>query len=316
MNGYDALTKESGLVDFCDRTQIEFSGEDRSAFLHNLCTNDINNLNSGDGCEVFITTVRGKVLAHGIVFCTPTSLILETAAGQGDLLMAHFDRYLINEDVQLYDRSSEWCEYLLSGPQAEQVLAELYVAEIPATQGAHQAVQVDRVDGWIRRVPWLSASTFLIGTARLDAETLWGCLLKAGAHECDLDSFHVVRLETGYPWFPVDIGEANLPQEVARDEEAISFQKGCYLGQETVARLDALGHVNQILTLIQLAGSVVPSEGTEIVSDGQAVGRVTSATFSPRLQAPIALTVLRCSALRQALNVGEITASVVALPVN
>ncbi len=316
MNGYDALTKEAGWVDFFGRTQIEFTGEDRSAFLHNLCTNDIKKLKSGEGCELFITTVRGKILAHGTVFCTPSSLIFETAAGQGELLMSHFDRYLINEDVQLHDRSSEWCEYLLSGPNAEQVLASLGVPAIPTVEGAHQRLQVAGFKGWIRRVAWLSESSFLVGTACLHAETLRNCLLNAGGHECSLDSFHVARLEAGYPWFPIDFGEANLPQEVARDDQAISFEKGCYLGQETVARLDAMGHVNKILTLIQMADSVLPAEGSEIMSHGQSVGRITSVAFSPQLQAPIALTVLRCSALQQALHVGETTASVLSLPLN
>lgn len=124
----------------------------------------------------------------------------------------------------------------------------------------------------------------------------------------------MARLETGFPWFPVDVNEDNLPQEVARDEQAISFNKGCYLGQETVARLDAMGHVNRMLTGIKIDDASLPVVGAEITSDGQVVGKITSVTYSPRLQTPIALTVLRCSALKSPLQVSGSSASVVPLP--
>lgn len=314
IRGYKALTEKCGFVDFCARTQIEFTGDDRVTFLHNLCTNDIKLLQAGDGCEAYVTSVRGKIIAHAFVFCTPSSLVLETASGQGDSLMAHFDRYLITEDVQLHDRTCEWCEYLLSGPQAMTVLAALGVSDAPLSQQSHCTIHVGKVEAWLRRVPILSAPTFLIGAAVADSDVLKQAFQSADAVECNLESFHMARLETGFPWFPVDVNEDNLPQEVARDEQAISFNKGCYLGQETVARLDAMGHVNRMLTGIKIDDASLPVVGAEITSDGQVVGKITSVTYSPRLQTPIALTVLRCSALKSPLQVSGSSASVVPLP--
>jgi folate-binding protein YgfZ len=95
------------------------------------------------------------------------------------------------------------------------------------------------------------------------------------------------------PSYGVDFNEENLPQEVGRDSEAISFTKGCYLGQETVARIDALGHVNQRLASVRFFGTDVPAVGTELTRGGRIVGSVTSAAISPKLGAPIALAMVR-----------------------
>jgi folate-binding protein YgfZ len=106
-------------------------------------------------------------------------------------------------------------------------------------------------------------------------------------------TFHALRIEAGTPLFGVDFDDRNFPQEVGRNEQAISFTKGCYLGQETVARIDALGHVNQQLTGVRFAGNRVPEPGSELMHAGKIAGHVTSATLSPQLQAPLALAMLR-----------------------
>jgi folate-binding protein YgfZ len=116
-------------------------------------------------------------------------------------------------------------------------------------------------------------------------------------------------LEAGWPWYGVDITEDNLPQEVNRNEQAISFTKGCYLGQETVARIDALGHVNRRLAGLRFDADDLPRPGLELRIDGKGVGTVTSAAWSPRWDRPIALALLRqkpsAVGTRLASDVGE-----------
>ena len=107
------------------------------------------------------------------------------------------------------------------------------------------------------------------------------------------EAFAAARIEAGFPLFGVDFNEENLPQEVGRDVQAISFTKGCYLGQETVARIDALGHVNQRLVGVRFVGSDMPAGGLELTRDGRIVGSVTSAAFSPKFGLPIALAMVR-----------------------
>jgi folate-binding protein YgfZ len=103
----------------------------------------------------------------------------------------------------------------------------------------------------------------------------------------------MARLEAGFPWYGQDISEENLAPEVGRDPQAISYVKGCYLGQETIARIDALGHVNRMLVGVGFETADAPSPGTELFCDGKGVGRVTSAAFSPKLQAALALAYVR-----------------------
>ena len=115
-----------------------------------------------------------------------------------------------------------------------------------------------------------------------------------GLAELDLESFEVLRIEAGTPVFGREVTERNLPQEIARDKQAINFVKGCYLGQETVARIDALGHVNQLLRGLLLDSSASPpAPGTVIEAEGKRVGFVTSSAVSPGWHAPIALAMIR-----------------------
>ena len=138
----------------------------------------------------------------------------------------------------------------------------------------------------------------MLACAREDVSPLVAALGNAGAIAADSAAFEAARLEAGTPLFDRDISDKNLPQEVDRDAQAISFTKGCYLGQETVARIDALGHVNRVLLGVRFDTTGVPSAGTEIfaadgANQGAAIGAVTSAAYSPRLQAALALAYLR-----------------------
>ena len=119
--------------------------------------------------------------------------------------------------------------------------------------------------------------------------------------------WHAIRVEAAWPLWGVDFDGSNLAQEVGRDATAISFRKGCYLGQETVARIDALGHVNKKLIQVRFSGGDAPAVGAELSADGQTVGRVTSAAWSPRRQSPVALAMVKRGANETGLliNCGE-----------
>jgi folate-binding protein YgfZ len=134
----------------------------------------------------------------------------------------------------------------------------------------------------------------LLLSGESDAVTsLAGSLRKAGVAEIESTVYEQVRIESGWPEFGRDISRQNLPQEIDRDSRAISFEKGCYLGQETVARIDAFGHVNQKLVGLKFSTPDVPAAGTELIRDGKTVGTVTSAVFSPRLSAALAMGYVR-----------------------
>jgi tRNA-modifying protein YgfZ len=297
MNEYSALTQGAGLVDLSTRTQIEITGADRAKFLHNFCTNAVRDLPVGQACEAFVLNTKGHIVGHVFAFVCPQSIVLETVPDQAEKLIAHFDRYLIREDVQLADRSQSWSDWLLAGPQSESPLTRLGV-QPPSQRLAHTAAEIDACQVWIRNVDLVCTNGFLLACPRAVSSKIQSVLLSAGAMPCSAETFQTVRIEAGTPLFGQDFTEENLPQEIDRNRQAISFTKGCYLGQETVARIDALGHVNRLLRGVKFSGQEVPPPGTKLFvgeekSEAKAAGQVTSSCWSLKLDAPLALAMIR-----------------------
>lgn len=290
---YLAVRSTWASLDLGQRTQLELRGADRQAFLHNLCTNHIKRLAPGEGCEAFVTNVQGKVLGHILVFSGNDSLIVDTVPGQADTLLAHLERYHIREKVELIDRSDEWAELLVVGPQAKSRLEERLGETLSDRPGTHARREWDGLSGWVRTTDLAGPASFLICVRRQELEALRTRLAEAGAVACSQETWETIRLETGTPCYGTDISLDNLPQEVNRNEQAINFNKGCYLGQETVARLDALGHVNRLLVGLKLPTSTAIAVGQEIESAGKKIARITSVGYSPRLGAPFALAYVR-----------------------
>ena len=288
-----ALTQGSGFAELADRTQIEVTGKDRAQLLHGLCTNNIKTLQAGDGCEAFFTNLQGRTIGFAYIFCTPDSLVVDSSPGITEQLIRNLDRYVIREDVRFTDRRKDWLEILWSGPAALRSARDIFAVDAPAQPLGN--VQTEWRGGQVRlrRVPFTGADCLVLAVDRSIAEELIAEFVAQKATHCDADAVEVARIEAGTPIFGQDVTDENLPQEVDRNAAAISFTKGCYLGQETVARLDALGHVNRTLCGVKLPGSEVPVPGTEIQSDGKSVGRVTSACWSVRCNAPLSLAYVR-----------------------
>jgi folate-binding protein YgfZ len=289
--GYLALVQAAGLVEL-DRTQIEFTGADRATFVHNFCTNSVRDIQPGGGREAFVLDAKGHVLGHVLLFVTPHSIVLDTVTGHGENLIAHFERYVIREDVSIRDRTAQWADLLIAGPQADDLLDSLAL-HVPTEVLAHTEAALRGNRLFIRRVDLVGPESFLVACERKAAAEMIAALANAGAVQANSAAFEAARIESGTPLYGQDITEKNLPQEVNRDARAISLNKGCYLGQETVARIDALGHVNKVLCGVRFFGKEVPAQGSELTADAGAVGTVTSATYSPRLEAALALAYVR-----------------------
>ena len=316
------LVSGAGLVDLPQRTQVELLGTDRASFLHNLCTNEIRKLAPGKGCEAFLTTVQGKTLAHGLLFAGPESLVIDTVPGQSEVILAHLDHYLVCEQVTLVDRTAEWSEFLLAGAESEALLGRLTDVSALTARLDNAQVTLAGKSVWLRRADLVGRLGYLISASVGELPAVRAALVEAGAVPCGQEDFEEARIEWGFPLFGVDITEKNLPQEIGRDALAISFVKGCYLGQETVARIDALGHVNKTLVGVRFAGSDVPPPASELLAEGEvagghAAGQITSAAYSPHLAAPLALAFVRrgSNGLGTRLSSAVGDAEVVALPI-
>jgi folate-binding protein YgfZ len=290
---YQALTAGVGLVDAADRTWIEVTGDDRARFLNGFCTNDVVRLQVGQGCEAFFTNVKGRILGHAFVFCESERLIIDGVPGQAARIVDHLDRYLIREDVQLHDRSSGVNQWLVGGGRAADLLRQLLGDQLPVAPLTLTRCEIASMPVCVRRVPMLIEPAWLIACAGRDAPQVSAALTHAGATPCAWHVYDQARVEAGFPHYGQDISDDNLPQEVNRDAQAISFTKGCYLGQETVARLDALGHVNRLLYGLCWETGRGPAAGEAVIVAGRAVGQVTSSVTSPRLQTPFCLAYIR-----------------------
>ncbi len=288
------------LFDVSTRTQIEVTGRDRVKFLHSFSTNDIKKLQPGQGCEAFITNVNGKVLGHIFVFAERDSLWLESVAGSATTLLPHFDRYVITEDVRFADRSVEFAELLLAGANATELLERLGLLVSSLPRYGHLSHGSDALPARsIRRVDWFDSPTWLLSIPVAQHDEILQTLTQAGAHLANDDEFHSLRIAAGFPLYGIDITDENLAQEVGRTALAVSFTKGCYLGQEPIARIDAMGHVNRQLCRLELSSGLLPSFGTPILDkptpDGKPIGTITSAARKWRGDAdkPLALAYLR-----------------------
>jgi folate-binding protein YgfZ len=285
----DALLDGAGLADLSARTQIEVSGADRASFLHNLSTNEIRKLKPGSGCEAFFCDARGHIQSHVYIFCREQSLVIDSVPGAADALLSHLDRYLIREDVQLTNRSGEWCELLLAGPRSGELLSRLTGVDLAALAGRVATVEASLAGNYvqIRRFDFAGPDSYAIVGASGARDGIWIALRALGATPCSGQAVEALRIAAGSPLFGVDITSRNLPQEVARDEWTISFVKGCYLGQETVARIDALGHVNRLLCGLKFSlagpGDLPAAPGMALSVGGQSIGEISSAAQSARL---------------------------------
>lgn len=288
------------LFDVSDRVQIEVTGRDRVKFLHSFCTNDIKKLQPGQGCEAFVTNVNGKVLGHIFVFAERDSLWLESMAGSAATLLPHFDRYVITEDVRFADRSAEFAELLLAGSASTELLERFGLSVSSLPRYGHLAHGSDALPlRSLRRVDWLDSATWLLSVPVAQRDEVQRVLTQAGARQADNEEFHALRIAAGFPIYGLDITEDNLAQEVGRTALAVSFTKGCYLGQEPIARIDAMGHVNRKLCRLEMASGPLPTLGTPILDkpapDGKPIGTITSSAWKCPGDAdkPLALAYLR-----------------------
>lgn len=278
-----------------DWTTLAVEGGDRSNWLQNLCTNDLRRVSPGAGCETFVTDVKGKVLGHLYILCERSRLLLVTVPGQAEQLLSHLDRYIIREEVRLSDVSEQFAWRLIHDVDRAAPIqtAVQGLDAVPTEPWQHFSGRVGEHFGLVVNSEATIAQTHWLATSPSGAADLEQTLHNLQVTPMSEDAFVRLRVESAWPLWGKDFDAENLPQEVGRNEQAISFTKGCYLGQETVARIDALGHVNRQLAQIRFAGHRVAAVGDELLLEEKPVGKVTTAGWSDEANCAIALAMLR-----------------------
>ncbi|GIW97800.1 MAG: aminomethyltransferase [Pirellulaceae bacterium] len=251
--------------------RLDIVGKDAKTVAHNLTTNDVRSLGPGEAVETFLTNVRGHVIAHVLAVGGNDCVSLIGMHPQPEKLQEHIDRYIIREDAEVRHQDNTMHNMLLFGVDLS-ALREV-VAAVGAGVESVSPGETPLVVGFPvgESTAWMS-----LPSAMVDPVTRQ--LAQMGVDgEVPRDQWEWMRIAARWPQVGAEIVEKTLPQELDRDRQAISFTKGCYLGQETVARLDALGQVQKKLVLLVANDPVDVSAGDEITSGGQVVGRITSA---------------------------------------
>jgi folate-binding protein YgfZ len=244
---------------------------------------------------------------------------VQSAPGTTAKLIAHLDRYVIREQVTFRDAAADHRQLLIAGPQAEPLVKTALAGELPAAPWTTSELGFGEALITAARSLWTIAPNWTLFIPAAAADAVRDALVAAGAIPCDEAALNAARIEAGLPIGGLETSDKTLAQELDRIPQTISFKKGCYLGQETVARLDALGHVNKKLVGLKLTAGepgTIPSPGTELKSGEAPVGAITSAAWSPRLAAPVALAYIKTNAARPGTRVTSTSgdAEVVALP--
>ena len=297
------LTEEVALVDRSERGKLALTGAEAKAFLAGQVTNDIEGLQPGSGCYAALLTNKGKMLADlRVIDVEPPApeLWLDTERAALQTVFDILRRATVGWQTQLHKRTLQQALLSLVGPRAgDAVGAEL---------GPEHANRRAQLGG---------APVLLIATdggvdvvcAAEDAASVRAALDVPQVPEAAAE---VLRVESGRPRYGVDLDDTTIPQEAGLNERAVSFTKGCYVGQETVARLHYKGKPNRHLRGLRLSAAVPP--GTPLVLGEREVGRLGSSVLSPR-HGPIGLAILRREASPgDELAAGAATATVVELP--
>ena len=287
------------LFDLSHRGKVELTGPEAPMFLHNLCTNDITGLPVGAGWEAFLTTAKAKVVSYLYVFHLllhdgRPAFWLDVAPGTSEKVIQHLDHFVISEQVEFGDRTREFAQMHLAGAKAREVLERALVDDVPELEELQHMVRTFGSDATshIRRHSPLGLPGYDIVCLRSRAESIWQMLLRAGAKPAGRAAWEMLRIEAGTPAQGQDIDETTFAPEAGRIAQAISYAKGCYLGQEPIVMARDRGQVNRTLLGVKLPDGPVPHNST-LFRDAKEVGRVTSSVRSPRLGIAVGLAYVR-----------------------
>jgi folate-binding protein YgfZ len=320
---YDAARHRAAFVDRSDRGRIVVSGTERASYLQGLLTNDIVALKAGQGCYTAYLTAQGRMIADLYAYELGDVLLLTMGGGVKDGVMAKLDQFIFSEDVQLGDVTGTFAQIAVVGPESAIMVASIVhglSAEALRAMPEHGNVRGEWAGGAaiVTRVADTGEAGFDLYIERAQAGALKAALATAGASELDEATAEAIRIEAGVPLFGRDMDEETIPLEAGIESRAISFSKGCYVGQEVIIRVLHRGHgrVARKLVGLTLDGGDAPAAGAAVRSGDREIGRVTSSTASPALQRPIALAYVHRDFLEPGttVTVGDQTGTVTTLP--
>ncbi|GAB4111598.1 MAG: aminomethyltransferase family protein [Phycisphaeraceae bacterium] len=334
---YATIRQRVGIMVLPQRAVLSLTGSDRQDFLHRMLTQDINRLTGGSTVRAFQLNTKGRIVADVLVHHGDDSSWLEMDRFDLPQVLQMYDSHLFADDVTLADWTDQRLALALHGPLSLELLRSVSeqdptpMAKMP---GTHHVLTVCGSPVTVYRRDTCGVPGFGLWVRAEDAERVYMGLLEAAGYEAEVPdpatdpqaaadyarrrreglrgrpigwaAFNTARIEAGTPIFHIDFGHDSLPAETGVLDEAVSFTKGCYLGQEIVARMHSLGHPKRLLVGLKVEGDGLPVAGAQVLEAGgdgcdastsqNVIGGVTSSAVSPLLGRPVVFAVMKWGA--------------------
>ncbi|KAB2671731.1 MAG: aminomethyl transferase family protein [Verrucomicrobia bacterium] len=326
---YRALRESAAVFDLGFRGRFCLTGADRVRLLHGQVTNDVQGLKAGQGCYTAVVTNKGRMQCDAFVYALPQELLLDVEPGVSTAFRQRLEHHIIADDVQVVDAAPYYGLLSVQGPRAAEAVAGLelgieppasalgFSTVSPAGLGEIYLVNQPRIGlpGFEMFVP-TDAQGMVHDRLLASAKAQGGC----GA---GWSAFELARIEAAVPRFGVDMDESNLPPEAGIEGRAVSLDKGCYIGQEILARLRTYGQVTRALRGLRIdcVSGGLPVRGDKLRYEGRDVGQLTSVAWSDSAGGAIALGYVRRECFRSGTELlvasasrGELRARIVDVP--
>jgi folate-binding protein YgfZ len=316
---FQSLISGCGIYDLSLRAKIRLTGSDRVRWLNGMVTNNIRDLAPNHGVYCFLLNAQGHIQADFYAYNMGDSLLVDTDAQLREKVLAHFDKFIIMDDVEVADVTATLGVIGVAGPQARAVMraAGIEMPELAPLEMCTPKCDCDCgcLQCTVVRGDEAAGESYEIWLAPDQMKSAWDALVAAGAIAVGADALEMHRIGRGIPLHGVDIRERDLPQETGQ-LRALSFTKGCYLGQEIVERIRSRGAVHREFAAFLIDGPV-PAPGTKIQADEKEVGEITSSADLPRAEGSraVALGYLRREARSKTLRAGAATLKPTPLPI-
>lgn len=295
---YRAARETVALFDTNWRAIFELSGKDRVQYLHAITSNDIKSLADGRRILALLLNPQGRILAELEIYARPEKLLALTHASRRGSTLALLKKYVIGSKVVIEDVTDRMGSLAVEGPRAATVIEKVCGISLDSLpEFSIRDVTVDRASCWLLRRSHFGNLGAELFAPRESLSSLWQTALAEvraqNGEPMGMETLNSLRLEAGLPWFPADFNDAMIPHEAVLETTHISFNKGCYTGQEIVERVRSRGHVNRKRVLLKFSTSVPPAPGTKLRVGDAEIGVVTSAGHSPRESTAIGMGYVR-----------------------
>jgi folate-binding protein YgfZ len=312
----------AGLIDLSSRGRMEVSGSEAVQFLNGLITNDVKALGEGSWMRAAFPNVQGRLVGEARVLGLGADRFLfDTEAVTHERVLKTLERFTLAGDFRVTDLRDEMALVSVQGARAAAILTSALGEDAARVErGRVQTAEWNNQSLQVIRATHTAEDGFDLFIARPAVAPLWDALTASGARAVGFDALEVLRIEAGIARYGVDVDETNVVLEAVADE-AVSFTKGCYIGQEIIARIHWRGHVAKKLTGLSFDERVETKSGDKVrATDGKEIGRLTSVTLSPRQNHVVALGLVKYDYLAPGTEVrvssggNELAARVVELP--